>query len=50
VPKKPLIETNPDLRNADGRSKALITNVTIARMLRRAERTSPVKARQRSGR
>jgi hypothetical protein len=63
VPKKPLIETNPYLRNADRRSKALITNVstntsvetgkkseTIARTLNRTERTSPVKTRQGSGR
>jgi hypothetical protein len=62
VPKKPLIETNPYLRNAHGRSKALITNVssntsvetgrkseTIARALR-TERTLPVKTRQGSGR
>jgi len=63
VPKKPLIETNPYLRDADGRSKALITNVssntsvetgrkseTIARTLSRTQRTSPVKTRQGSGR
>jgi hypothetical protein len=63
VPKKPLIETNPYLRDADKRRKAVITNVssntsvetgrkpaTIARALIREERTSPVKARQGSGR
>jgi hypothetical protein len=63
VSKKPLIETNPYLRDAVGRSKALITNVssntsvetgkkseTIARTLSRTERTSPVKTRQGSGR
>jgi hypothetical protein len=63
VAKKPLIVTNPYLRDAHGRSKALSPNVssntsvetgrkskTIARTLSRAERTSPVKTRQRSGR
>jgi hypothetical protein len=63
MPKKPLIETNPYLRDANGRRKALITNVssntsvetgrkaeTIARALTREERTLPVKVRRGSGR
>jgi hypothetical protein len=63
VPKKPLIETNPYLRDADKRRKGLITNVssntsvetgrkaeTIARALSRGERAAPVKGRQGSGR
>jgi hypothetical protein len=61
VPKKPLLETNPYLRDPNQRNKALITNVasstavetgrkseTIARTLR-AERDSPVKTRRGSG-
>jgi len=62
VQKKPLLETNPYLRDADKGRKALITNVssntsvetgrkseTIARDLNRAP-GSPVKTRQGSGR
>lgn len=61
--KKPLLETNPYLRDADKGRKALITNVSsntsvetgrkpeaIARDLNRAQPKSPVKTRQRSGR
>jgi len=60
VPKKPLIETNPYLRDTDKRRKGLIINVssntsietgrkaeTIARTLNRA---ASLKPRQRSGR
>ena len=63
MPKKPLIETNPYLRNADKRRKSLITNVssntavetgrkteTIARALNREDRAAPLKSRQGSGR
>jgi len=62
VPKKPLIETNPHLRDAQRRRKAIITNVSsntsvetgrkpaaIARALTQ-ERALPLKTRQGSGR
>jgi hypothetical protein len=63
VPKKPLIETNPYLSDADKRRKGLITNVssntsietgrkpeTIARALNREGRAAQLKTRQGSGR
>lgn len=63
MPKKPLIETNTYLRDADKRRKGLITNVssntsietgrkaeTIARTLNRAARAASLKTRQGSGR
>ena len=61
--RKPLIETNPYLRDGEKRRKALITNVSsstsvetgrkteaIARTLGEGERASSVKTRQGSGR
>ena len=61
--KRPLVETNPYLRDTDKRRKSLITNVssntsvetgrsteTIARALTQPERVRPDKARQGSGR
>ncbi len=63
MPKKPLLETNPYLRDGDKRRKTIITNVssntsvetgrkteTIARTLTEAKRASSVKTRQGSGR
>jgi hypothetical protein len=63
VLKKPLIESNPYLRDPARRRKALIINVSgntsvetgrkaeaIARALSREERTRPLKARRGSGR
>jgi hypothetical protein len=63
VPKKPLIETNPYLRDADKCHKGLISNVssntsietgrkpgTIARTLNRAALAASLKTRRGSGR
>lgn len=62
MPKKPLIETNPHLRDAQRRRKAIITNVSsntsvetgrkpavIARVLTRSG-VVPLKTREGSGR
>jgi hypothetical protein len=63
VPRKPLVETNPYLRDAAKRRDSLIANVssstsvetgrkpeTIARALARDERAGQIKSRQGSGR